>query len=190
MAFERRDAFLSHASEEKEEIARPLANRLELYGLKIWYDEFSLHIGDSLSASIDHGLLISDYGIVIISKKFFEKGWTKLELSALISKQVNQNKRIILPIWHKISKDEIHNKSPILADTIAANSNEGIENLARKLYMEIRGIRKFFDFSSEIQLKSNISARFKSIHERESLNKETEQELMLIILTKVSVSVD
>jgi hypothetical protein len=66
-------AFLCHASEDKEELARPLAQELQSRGLKIWYDEFSLHIGDSLSASIDHGLSISEYGIVILSKNFLRK---------------------------------------------------------------------------------------------------------------------
>jgi hypothetical protein len=71
---EKWDAFISHASEDKQEIARPLAELLISYDLKIWYDEFTLNIGDSLSESIDCGLSKSHYGIVILSKKFFEKG--------------------------------------------------------------------------------------------------------------------
>ena len=182
---ERHDAFISHASEDKEQVARPLALELIRYGLKIWYDEFSLHIGDSLSASIDRGLAISDYGIVIISKKFFEKNWPLQELGALITKQVNLNKRIILPIWHNISKEEIQEYSPILTDTVAANSIDGIENIAKKLYREIRGIKTVYNFSSDTKLKNDVSSLIKSIEERESLLRETEEELILVILTKI-----
>ncbi|GEM_PF-1362415 len=178
---ERFDAFISHASEDKEQVARPLALQLKRYGLKIWYDEFSLNIGDSLSASIDYGLSISDYGIVVISKKFFEKNWPRQELRALITKQVTLNKKIILPIWHNISKKEIEHYSPILADTIAANSNEGIENIATRLYKEIR----VYNFTSDTMLKNDVSSLIKSIEERESLLKETEEELVLVILTKI-----
>lgn len=166
-------------------MARPLALELIRYGLKIWYDEFSLHIGDSLSASIDYGLSISDYGIVVISKNFFEKNWPQQELGALITKQVNLNKRIILPIWHNISKEEIQRYSPILTDTVAAKSDDGIENIAIRLCSEIRGIRTVYNFSSDAKLKNDVSSLIKSVEEKELLLKETEEELVLVILTKI-----
>lgn len=36
------DVFISHASEDKEEVARPLAEALRKNGLSVWYDEFEL----------------------------------------------------------------------------------------------------------------------------------------------------
>ncbi len=36
------DVFISHASEDKEEVARPLAEVLRRNGLSVWYDEFEL----------------------------------------------------------------------------------------------------------------------------------------------------
>ncbi len=42
------DVFICHATEDKKEIARPLAENLDLLGLNVWYDEFELRIGDSL----------------------------------------------------------------------------------------------------------------------------------------------
>ena len=65
------DAFISHASEDKQEFVRPLAETLTELGLKIWYDEFELKVGDSLRGSIDRGLVNSKYGIVVLSKNFF-----------------------------------------------------------------------------------------------------------------------
>lgn len=49
------DAFISHASEDKESLARPLAEKLRDLGFSIWYDEFQLKVGDSLRRSIDKG---------------------------------------------------------------------------------------------------------------------------------------
>lgn len=178
------DAFISHASEDIEEVAKPLALELTKLGLNVWFAEFSLHLGDSLSASIDYGLSKCDYGIVILSKKFFEKGWTMQELSALLTKQVNSNRRIVFPIWHNISKEEIPIHSAILADSVAARTNEGISNIARKLYNEIRGIG-VADLSSDTELKDDLSTLFKSIEERESLIKETEDQILIIVLTKL-----
>ena len=95
------DAFICHASEDKEAAARPLAEALRTYGLEIWYDEFSLKTGDSLTGKIDEGLAKSDYGIIIVSKKFFEKNWPQAEFQALHSKQVILRRKVILPIWHE-----------------------------------------------------------------------------------------
>lgn len=67
------DAFISHASEDKPTIARDLAQQLVSYKLKVWYDEFTLGIGDSLTEKINHGLNNSRFGIVILSKNFFSK---------------------------------------------------------------------------------------------------------------------
>ena len=39
------DVFISHASEDKDEVVRPLASALIDEGLTVWYDEFELKIG-------------------------------------------------------------------------------------------------------------------------------------------------
>ena len=59
------DVFISHTWEDKESLAQPLAEALTEVGLKVWYDEYSLTLGDSLRRSIDRGLAESKYGIVI-----------------------------------------------------------------------------------------------------------------------------
>lgn len=74
------DVFISHAWEDKEEVAHPLAEALKAKGLSVWYDKFTLKIGDSLRQSIDNGLSKSRYGVVILSKSFFAKKWPKNEL--------------------------------------------------------------------------------------------------------------
>jgi hypothetical protein len=56
------DIFLSHAREDKDDVVRPLAERLRKLGLKVCLDEFELALGDSLRCSIDKGLVHSRYG--------------------------------------------------------------------------------------------------------------------------------
>ena len=69
------DIFISHASEDKDAIVRPLVTILERLSVRVWYDEFSLQLGDSLTASIDKGLQESKYGLVVLSKAFLSKRW-------------------------------------------------------------------------------------------------------------------
>jgi hypothetical protein len=125
--------FISHASEDKIEIARPLAQELIHRGFEVWYDEFSLKLGDSLRDSIDRGLIECDFGIVILSKNFFKKNWTKKELNGLINKEVGYSKKFILPIWHNITYPEILENSVILADLIAIKSDNGINEIVKAI---------------------------------------------------------
>ena len=127
------DAFISHASEDKDSFVRPLAHALQDMGFSIWYDEFQLKVGDSLRRSIDKGLIQSRYGIVVLSPDFFAKDWPQYELDGLVAKEMTKGK-VILPIWHKVSKDEVLSYSPSLADKIAlSTSMNTIEELAHKL---------------------------------------------------------
>lgn len=116
------DVFISHASEDKDEVVRPLANSLKSEGLNIWYDEFEMKIGDSLRRKIDKGLANSKFGIVVLSKDFIKKGWTNYELDGIITKAVS-GEQIILPIWHNITKKEVIDFSPSLADKLARNTS-------------------------------------------------------------------
>lgn len=127
------DIFISHASEDKEELVRPLAVALEGMGVKVWYDEFTLKVGDSLRRSIDGGLSNSRFGTVILSSSFFAKNWPQYELDGMTAKEMN-GRKMILPIWHKVTKNEVINFSPTLADKVALNSSiHSIEEIARQL---------------------------------------------------------
>ena len=96
------DVFISHASEDKDEFVRLLAARIKARRIEVWYDEFSLKLGDSLRQSIDKGLSKSRYGIVVLSKAFFKKDWTNWELDGLVARQMNHSEgnNLIIPIWH------------------------------------------------------------------------------------------
>lgn len=127
------DLFISHASEDKEEFVRPLAETLENIGVKVWYDEFTLKVGDSLRKSIDQGLVRSRFGTVILSSAFCSKNWTQYELDSMVAREMNGHK-MILPIWHKITKNEVINFSPAIADKVALNTSlQSIEEIAGEL---------------------------------------------------------
>jgi len=120
------DAFISHASEDKYSIVRPIALLLKKKGLKIWYDEFSLKVGDSIRESIDLGLKNSRFGIIIFSKNFIRKKWSIYELNGLTEIDIKRS-GVILPIWHNIDKKEMLKFSPPFANKYAIISN-GLTN--------------------------------------------------------------
>lgn len=127
------DVFISHASEEKEILVRPLAEALRNRGLAVWFDEFELRVGDSLRRKIDAGIARSRFGLVVLSKSFFAKGWPAYELDGLVSRAVDGS-QVLLPIWHEISKDEVMRASPSLADKVALRTSDyGIDEIADEL---------------------------------------------------------
>lgn len=124
------DVFISHATDDKEGFVRPLAELLRGIGIKVWYDEFELQLGDSLREKIDLGLKDSKFGLVILSSSFFGRPWASYELNGFVSRELNESK-IILPIWHEVTKDEVINFSPTLADKVAIKSSElSLEEIA------------------------------------------------------------
>ena len=125
--------FISHASEDKDDVARPLAETLQVGGLSVWYDEFSLRMGDSLRRSIDRGVAGSRFGVVILSPNFFRKDWPQYELDGLVTRAVS-NEQEILPVWHDVTKQEVISYSPSLADKIArSTATHTIEEIAQEI---------------------------------------------------------
>jgi hypothetical protein len=131
------DVFISHASEDKDEFVRPLANELKRLGLTVWYDESSLKLGDNLRQKIDEGLAGSDFGVVVISRGFIQRHWTVAELEGLIAREM-RGRKTILPIWHRMTVDEVLAFSPILAAKLAARTDEGVEAVAAKIVAVVR----------------------------------------------------
>src|ERR1700729_206850 len=120
------DAFICHASEDKASFVRPLAKLLQENHVEVWYDEFTLKIGDSLREAVDKGLRASRFGIVVLSPAFFNKRFPQRELAGLFAREAGQNTRLVLPVWHNITREEVLEQSPMLADLFASNSAKGV----------------------------------------------------------------
>ncbi|WP_055412195.1 toll/interleukin-1 receptor domain-containing protein [Nonlabens sp. YIK11] len=113
-------AFISHDSRDKENIAKPIVNLLIRQACTVWFDEYSLQVGDSLRESIEKGIKEAKKCILIITPNFLNNsGWTKAEFNSVFTKDILKNDRSILPIWYNVSKEEVYEYSPILLDTVA-----------------------------------------------------------------------
>lgn len=115
-------AFISYAGEDRENIAKPIAERLSSIGVKVWFDEFEMKVGDSLSDKISTGLQESEYGVCIISPAFIKKKWPRWELKGLINLLL-QNHSKILPVWYKVSQKDVIKLNPSIADIKAVKTD-------------------------------------------------------------------
>lgn len=131
------DVFIAHASEDKETVARPLAQALLSLGWAVWLDELELTIGDSLSRRIDSALARSRFGIVILSQAFFAKAWPQRELAGLAAREIDTGSKVILPVWHNVDHHFIVQHSPVLADRLGAVTTSGIEKIAQEISLTL-----------------------------------------------------
>jgi uncharacterized protein YjbI with pentapeptide repeats len=120
------DFFISHATSDKELVARPLANALRRLEQIVWYDELMIDPGDNLSDIIQFGAEASLFGVLIISPEFFGRRWTEAEINAL------QRKRLFL-VLHGIDAEELGILRPDLADCFYLSTRLGIDHIAERL---------------------------------------------------------
>lgn len=111
------DVFVSHAWEDKEDFVDEFVSELRKQGLRVWYDTDKLKWGDAMREKIDKGLSKSRYGVVVLSPNYIaeHKYWTKAELNGLFQVETI-NGKTILPIWHNLTKKQVTEYSPIIAD--------------------------------------------------------------------------
>lgn len=136
------DVFVSHAWEDKEDFVDEFVAELRKQGLIVWYDTDKLKWGDSMREKIDRGLAKSRYGVVVLSPNYIaeHKYWTKAELNGLFQVETI-NGKTILPIWHNLTKKQVTEYSPIIADrkamTTASMTPEEIAIELKELFRSV-----------------------------------------------------
>jgi hypothetical protein len=136
--WERPRAFISHDSRDKTGIAQPIALQLQKLLCPVWFDEFSLRVGDSLRESIERGLKECSKCILILTPNFLNNtGWSKREYDSIFTRELVEKQRVILPVWHGISVEDVYRFSPILADRLAVQWSLGVDEVARRLLQAV-----------------------------------------------------
>ena len=134
-------AFISHDYRDKDELVRELARQLLKLLCPVWYDEYSLRVGDSLRESIEKGLKEAKNCIIILSPNFLSnKGWGKAEFDSIYMREILEKKNIMLPVWHNVTREQVYAYSPRLAEKFGLHSSLGVEELARRLARKIKQV--------------------------------------------------
>jgi hypothetical protein len=127
-------AFVSHDSRDKDLIARPIAQALTKLLCPVWFDEYSLNVGDRLRESIERGLRECRKCVLILTPNFLTNpGWTKVEFNSIFTRELVDQKDLILPVWHKVEKIDVFDYSPALADRVAVKWSDGKDEVVRRL---------------------------------------------------------
>lgn len=127
-------AFISHDSKDKDSLVRELAREMSVLMCPVWYDEYSLKVGDSLRANIERGLKETKKCVVVLSPNFLSnEGWGKAEFDSIFTREIIEKNNVILPVWHKVGVQDVYQYCPRLADKVGLSSSLGVKELARRL---------------------------------------------------------
>lgn len=130
------DVFISHASEDTEQVVLPLVRALQRAGVKVWVDAQELTLGDSLRRRIDQGLAGSRFGVLVLSPAFFRKEWPQRELDAALALEVQHGKKV-LPVLHDLDLSALSMRAPLLADKVGVSTSSGMDVVAREILRAI-----------------------------------------------------
>lgn len=122
---ERPLAFISHDSRDKASVAKKIALNLQRLMCPVWYDEFSLNVGDNLRETIEKGLRECKKCILILSPNFFaNNGWTKREFDSIFTREILQKEQIVLPVWYGVAPQSVFEYSPSLLNVKGLDWNQ------------------------------------------------------------------
>ena len=116
------DVFISHANKDKLSFVDDLNESLKKLGVSIFYDKESLEWGDKWKERILDGTKKAEFAIIVISENFFDREWTEKELSEFLNRQDRNGQKLILPIVHNITNEDLRKKYPKVADIQAIDS--------------------------------------------------------------------
>jgi hypothetical protein len=178
--------FISHASEDKDDFVRPLAEELKKY-FEVWYDEYRLTLGDSLLQKINEGLRTCDFGVVVLSRAFFSKRWPQAELDGLFALE-GTSRKVILPIRKGLTPEEVAQFLPTLGGRLSVGTSDGLPKV-------VEAIRLAVDFSErkrQLTVLDSAKQQFRTLdqslkekQDAESLLRRTEGVALILAATEL-----
>ena len=120
----RYDVFVCHASADKLSYVDELKQSLEKLKIKIFYDRDTIEWGDEWKSKILEGVSKSEFAVIVISENFFGREWAEKELNELLKSQNSTGQKVILPILHKITRAQLQERYPAIADIQFRDSSE------------------------------------------------------------------
>jgi len=126
------DVFISHATEDKTSVARPLAELLRSRGLDVWLDESEIQLGDRLDATIETAIATCRRVVVVLSPTFLAREWTIRELQLALEREA-RGEDVLIPVWHGIDQHALV-EWPALGNRLAARTDQGIPAIAMRIY--------------------------------------------------------
>ena len=128
------DVFISHASEDKEAIARPIYASLQKRGIKAFLDEEHIGWGENFTTKINTALGAARNVVCVISQNSIDKDWPLAEVNTALAMEVNGQKTT-LPVI--VGKPDL-SKLPLIRSKKYLSWNGDAEAVAAEVQKLLR----------------------------------------------------
>jgi hypothetical protein len=120
-------AFISHDSRDKDTVARPIAVKLSGLMCPVWFDEFSLEVGDPLRESIEKGIKECRKCIVVVSPNFLSNpGWTKTEFNSVFTRELIEQQNLFLP---ELFPNAVDGRDNLSGDSFSVDEHDAVDQV-------------------------------------------------------------
>jgi hypothetical protein len=116
--------FVSHSSDDKEELIEPIVSDLEDSYINVWFDKKKIVPGDNLRKSIfKDGLDKADIALIFFTAQSLQSSWVDKEIKHVLREESKKGNnfdlnKIISIFDSKETYDEISNRYPELTDDL------------------------------------------------------------------------
>ncbi|WP_426042728.1 toll/interleukin-1 receptor domain-containing protein [Brevundimonas sp. TWP2-3-4b1] len=125
--------FLSHTKADKP-FVRKLRDDLVQAGVRVWFDEAEILVGDSLSEKIAEGLKLSRFIAVVLSSESINAKWVNKELEIAMTREIEGGEVVVLPLLYEKCEIPAFLKGKLYADfTDAATYDAALAQLLHRL---------------------------------------------------------
>lgn len=118
------DVFISHANKDKLDYVEDLYQTISKLGISVFYDKETFEWGDNWKQKIYDGVDSSEFAIIVISDNYFGREWTEKELQSFLNRQNSSGEKIILPLLHGISVNDLCQHYPELGEIQAISDSQ------------------------------------------------------------------
>ena len=126
------DLFLAYAKEDKPFITH-LVEYVTHAGLKVWWDEEQISIGDQIGEKIEQGLQKSRFVLLCLSRYFSDSVWGRPKCAALLIRETKTRNPNVLPVI--VGEHQEEDVPEYLYDkyVVDIRDDDGLERLMRKI---------------------------------------------------------
>lgn len=108
------DVFISHASEDKANIVRPIYTACKSLGISTFLDEKEIGWGDSLTEVLNHALGKSKLFLAVLSDDSIDKKWPRREINTALARQIDGKQKFLPLVVGSPNMDNLGLTSDIL----------------------------------------------------------------------------
>jgi Mor family transcriptional regulator len=125
------DVFISHASEDKKGIVRPIFDACEEIGVSAFLDEEEIAWDDSLTEKLNHALGKSKIFLAVLSENSIDKKWPRREINSALARQADGRQKFLPLIIGDPNLDSLG----LTSDLLYVKWGGDAEDIAKKFVM-------------------------------------------------------